>query len=226
MNRREDVGAHRGLRIGLTVLLLALLSVTVAFGGSVSTPNTFVPNTPALASEVNANFSAHEAAINDNNARVSALEGVSGQLHFPANALGEDPNSPIIQREFDGFLWQHNGVEGAHLTVMRPADWNGSSDVVMRLGMWRDTGAAGNVQFFCRPRHYAPGGTYNDTTGVVSDIQSDVGEIFDILTIVIPAARLGTDPYWDLVIQRNELVASPYLDDVRITTVELTYGRN
>jgi hypothetical protein len=38
------------------VLLLAASILSPAVAGTVAVPNTFQPNTPALASEVNANF--------------------------------------------------------------------------------------------------------------------------------------------------------------------------
>ncbi len=66
--------------IGMIVAPLALLSLGVAFASNVSTPNAFVANTAAVASEVNANFAAHAAAINDNNSKIvnheSTLAGV------------------------------------------------------------------------------------------------------------------------------------------------------
>jgi hypothetical protein len=43
----------------------------VALAGSVSVPNTFVGGTPAVADEVNANFSAVETAVNDNDSRIT-----------------------------------------------------------------------------------------------------------------------------------------------------------
>jgi hypothetical protein len=49
-----------------------------AYAGDVVLPNTFQAGTPAKASEVNANFTAIENAVDDNDARVTALE--SGQL--------------------------------------------------------------------------------------------------------------------------------------------------
>ena len=59
----------------------ALLGLLLAFGlapvseAQVSVPNTFVNGTLADADQVNANFDAVEAAVNDNDARVSSVEG-------------------------------------------------------------------------------------------------------------------------------------------------------
>ena len=59
---------------GLVVAPIALLGLSVAVAQNVSVPHTFVPGTPALASEVNRNFAAQSVAINDNDARLNALE--------------------------------------------------------------------------------------------------------------------------------------------------------
>jgi hypothetical protein len=53
---------------------LVLLSAGVSRASSVTIPHTFAPNTPALASEVNENFAAVGAGVNDNHARITALE--------------------------------------------------------------------------------------------------------------------------------------------------------
>lgn len=60
--------------LGLVTLPLAAYVVTRAFAGPVTIPHTFVADTPAVAEEVNANFSAVAAQINDNDARIAALE--------------------------------------------------------------------------------------------------------------------------------------------------------
>jgi hypothetical protein len=60
----------------ITVLATALSTfTTLAAAGQLNTPNEFQAGTPALASEVNANFDAVESAVNDNDMRISSLEG-------------------------------------------------------------------------------------------------------------------------------------------------------
>lgn len=55
------------------VASLAMLPL-LAISGEVVIPNTFVAGSKAVAAEVNANFDAAAAAINDNDSRISALE--------------------------------------------------------------------------------------------------------------------------------------------------------
>jgi len=55
-----------------TTMLLVSLNTSAS---NVTVPNIFVPSQPALASEVNDNFSAVADAINDNHSRIEVLEG-------------------------------------------------------------------------------------------------------------------------------------------------------
>lgn len=57
-------------------LAVAVVSVT-AWASSLTLPNTFTAGTTAKASEVNANFAAVKAAVDDNNARITALQTVA-----------------------------------------------------------------------------------------------------------------------------------------------------
>ena len=58
----------------LAALCTGLISVS-ANAGDLTTPNVFSAGTPAVAADVNANFDAVEAAVDDNDARISGLEG-------------------------------------------------------------------------------------------------------------------------------------------------------
>ncbi|MEW6431845.1 MAG: hypothetical protein AB1730_10085 [Myxococcota bacterium] len=65
-----------------TSLLVGAVIAGGAVAGNVTLPNVFQPNTPARASEVNANFSAVKAAVDDNASRIeqltTAIEGADG----------------------------------------------------------------------------------------------------------------------------------------------------
>ena len=63
--------ARLGRILAVAVSVTSVLDVALA--GPVTTPNAFTSGTPAVAAEVNANFSAFEAAVNDNDARLAAL---------------------------------------------------------------------------------------------------------------------------------------------------------
>ncbi len=73
--------------LGMLVVPLALVGIGVTYASSVATPNTFVGGTMAVASQVNANFAAHAAAINDNDARLDSHDGAPAFSAY-ANSLG------------------------------------------------------------------------------------------------------------------------------------------
>ncbi|MDF1701156.1 MAG: hypothetical protein P1V36_08365 [Planctomycetota bacterium] len=86
---------------GMLVLPLALITAGVLYADSVSTPNTFVAGTAAVADEVNANFAAHEAAINDNDSRLSALESTlpSFRATVSTNTTGDAMGTIVFDSE-------------------------------------------------------------------------------------------------------------------------------
>jgi hypothetical protein len=57
---------------------LAFMSCSVAMAGSLGVTNTFTAGNAANAADVNLNFDEVEAAVNDNNTRITALEGGGG----------------------------------------------------------------------------------------------------------------------------------------------------
>lgn len=65
---------------GAAPSVLVLIVAGIAVGSSVGVPNAFAPNTVADANQVNANFNAITAAVNDNDSRLTALEGALGGL--------------------------------------------------------------------------------------------------------------------------------------------------
>ncbi len=72
----------------LSKLLFVLSTILFSYGASASdltTPNVFSAGSAAVADEVNANFSAVETAVNDNDARIAALEMGPGDLTFQAS---------------------------------------------------------------------------------------------------------------------------------------------
>ncbi len=83
-------------------------------------PNTFVANTPAVASEVNGNFGAVETAVDDNNARIAALEATIASLQSTVNSLNSRltsvENNTVL--ELDGLLGysEFNGYPTAEFT--------------------------------------------------------------------------------------------------------------
>jgi hypothetical protein len=164
------------------------------------------------------------ADIVDGSVTSADIEDYTRVLYFPAQGLADDPADSTIEPNYDGLRWQ-NVSTSARLIISRPADWDGVSDVNVRLFFYPTTATAGNVQFFIRPRVYDPGDTFLDTTGVLSTIVSvSQANQYNEMLISIPASRFGTKAWWYLVFQRNISVASPYPDDVVLMTVSLSYS--
>jgi len=91
-------------KITLTAGLILSVSTT-AFAADVTIPNTFTAGSPAVAADVNANFSAVKTAVDDNNARVTtnstnitnATNGISANTASAAtNASGVASNAANI----------------------------------------------------------------------------------------------------------------------------------
>lgn len=80
----------RRWRVCLAAGIAALLVWTVPAYSDViwpvAVPHDFVPNRPARASEVNANFDALEEAVNDLHARLAVIEGRTGE-YVPAGTI-------------------------------------------------------------------------------------------------------------------------------------------
>ena len=74
-------------RILLCLSLLLITLSPVAHADTVSIPNTFVNGTPADAEQMNANFDEVEAAVNDNDARITAAQDTASAA---AGAAGEN----------------------------------------------------------------------------------------------------------------------------------------
>lgn len=123
-----------------------LVAAAVAQASPVTVPNTFSGNTPASASQVNANFSAVKTAVDDNHARLSTLEArpaprinctireiaqrsvVAGHDNTASDvycAAGEFPTSPLA---WGGQVWPDQVWPIGNLTAAGLRIWffNGS----------------------------------------------------------------------------------------------------
>jgi hypothetical protein len=146
------------------------------------------------------------------------------RITMPAQALNESSTPTVITRADIGLLWQDSAAEGAFLSIHRPADFAGTGNVTLTLLVVRDTAAAGNLQFFARPRDYDDGDGFLDAAGILSNITTNADLTRREMVITIPANQLPKE-WWDIVIQRNSSVTGPYTGDVVVSHVELTYDR-
>lgn len=95
-------------------LLLSVLIIPPVTAGAVSVPNTFQPNTPALASEVNANFDALVLAVNALQAQVDAqaatISTLQAELATAEATISTLQSNSVLA--LDGFLFLDMDAEG------------------------------------------------------------------------------------------------------------------
>lgn len=151
-------------------------------------------------------------------------QALTRTLSFPANALNFDKTSTVITQSAAGLTWQSNFASPAYLILPRPADWDGSSDVQLRLNFFQKTAGSGDVQFFIRPRGYDAGDTFADASSLSGD-PAPVGgvNVIQEQLITIPAARFGAKSLWVITIQRKGS-SETFAGDIILQAVSLTYG--
>lgn len=166
------------------------------------------------------------AKLADESITAAAIQNRLRNLSLPATVLSFEPTSTIIAPTTLGLRWQSNFANSAFLSLPRPADWDGTSNVVMRLYFQTTTSNSGNVQWFIRPRAFAPGDTFVDTSSQLPDALTTVpvGSLLKIFdqTFTIPATRFGGKPLWMISLQRAA-TNETYTDDLILSAIELTY---
>ncbi|MDJ0973942.1 MAG: hypothetical protein QNJ98_05745 [Planctomycetota bacterium] len=108
---------NKNFALGMMVVPLALLGLGVAVASSVSTPNTFVSGTTIVAADVNANFAAHEAAINDNDSRLTTLEGAGAPKE---TVIIGSPIGPAASQDFFALIDRSASFTFADVAAMLP----------------------------------------------------------------------------------------------------------
>ncbi len=146
------------------------------------------------------------------------------KIGFPANALNHNTGGLISQSFSAGLRWQSNYTDSAGLTLPRPTDWDGTSDVTLRLWFFPTTATAGYVDWFIRPRAWSAGSVVGDAASLNSTAAVSVNQanVLKEQFFTIPAARLNTGLMWYITLQRLG-ASETYRDDVVLMTVELSY---
>jgi hypothetical protein len=148
---------------------------------------------------------------------------VTRTLPFPARAIAFNPIAGITLST-TGLRYPNDNVV-SYLTLPRPADWNGTSDVTIRLFVSPESSNPGNVQFYMRPRVYDPGDPFQDADAYLTDVvavaESDSNHE---VRVAIPATAFGTKAWWQLVVQRSDQVADAYPDGVVVSSLAIEYA--
>lgn len=101
-----------------TSLLVSLVIAGFALASNVTLPHTFQPNTPARASEVNANFSAVKTSVDDNYSRITTLES--------SFATSQDAGASLASTV--------TGLEARVTALEQPCTGSGPNDVMIQVG--------------------------------------------------------------------------------------------
>jgi hypothetical protein len=144
-------------------------------------------------------------------------------ISFPANALNYRPGS-IINEDAAGLVWAYDDAESAYLIISRPADWDGESDVEMRLYFLPTITSRGNVHFFVQPRAFNPGDVFEKA----EELSDDPVQVLQMNTvreqvITIPAPFFEEGALWAISIRRAGW-ESTYRYDVVLMSVALSYN--
>ena len=141
----EDMRNSTAFVLGALVVPAVICGMAAVFASSVTVPNVFTGGTPAIAAEVNANFAAVEAAINDNNARIESLEGGAVLGTEPLCIIRGSVNADGSIENGTGFSVVKGGT-GEYTIVFDLAfiDFPTLSGTVL-LGPGGDAGVFGNV---------------------------------------------------------------------------------
>ncbi len=221
------------IRFAAVVLGMIFFSTIYASAGDLTIPHQFNAGDPAVAAEVNENFTEVEAAVDDNDVRINTnlsyidavVNIISTQtISIPARALSYNPSSTIITIDSSGLLWQQDYASSAAVVIKAPADWVGD-DVIFHIFFRTTTTTPGDVDFFIRPNSFNSGDDVSSSSSVgslgVSVSGSPIGTYYQN-SITIPADRLLGGDWWYNSIQR-EGSESTYTDDVVVYSVAFEY---
>lgn len=92
----------RGFHV-LVIMLAGILLSHAVRSSDVNGTVTFTANTTARASEINANFNAVISAVNDNHARITALESDTNLTKCPPDMV---PNGPGCIDRYEASVWE------------------------------------------------------------------------------------------------------------------------
>lgn len=95
------------IKLLVTGLASAIFMIPVTWAGNLTIPNIFISGTPASAAEMNANFDAVEAEVDDNDSRITALETLVATLQAQLAAV---QNNSVL--DLDGTLTLDTDANG------------------------------------------------------------------------------------------------------------------
>ncbi len=115
-----------------------------ATAGSVTIPNSFSSGTPAVAAEVNDNFSAVKTAVDDNDSRLTAIESGAVSVNLTGLIDDDDDDTCRLRRSPSGYSYYNTG-SGANCAAYMPVTLpHGRTLLTMRCTVFDNDGVALN----------------------------------------------------------------------------------
>jgi TolA-binding protein len=167
---------------------MALLCAS-AQAGSLDVPHTFTGGTPAVAGQVNANFSSVETAVNDNHARIVELEAQVAQLQSQVAQL--QASMPSAQTlEFIDNLAEVMALQGNNVVFngvnVHVRNGQGSTTTVNGLGNlivgYDETRATGNDKSGSHNIVLGRRNNYTQYGGLVAGSMNEISAPFATVT--------------------------------------------
>lgn len=134
------------MRAIVLTLSIGLVTASSVWAEEFVVPNAFVANTPAVASEVNANFDAIAAAINGLAARVDALEAPSASSDCALGRLEGYYRIISLESELGAVYsggWNVDGMSTRHEGICFRADHTYEGEGISHTDVTRGTGGYG-----------------------------------------------------------------------------------
>lgn len=194
----------------------------------------FSADTPAIAAEVNANFSAVQSAINGTDQQVQDLKDITNTrvrtflpqgLTLTRQRMGDTSAGAVYDRHPNGLRWSATFVGGARIDMKAPGDYAGNG-AELSIAFSTTTPDSGFASFFIRPESYNAGDSYPSPISITTDYVAVAGELVYVQTFDIPSGRLEGN-WWHISIQRigADSINNPetYDDDLVVHSVALEY---
>lgn len=168
------------------------------------------------------------STIVDESITANDIKNRTRTISYPANALSYTPGDAVIKQSAIGLDWAASFSSAAYLWITKPSDWDGSSDVVLRIYFQVTSSNGGSAGFFIRPRSYSVGNVFADATSQNADgsptvaVSANGNRMIYGQTFTMPANKFARDN-WVVTLQRLGTGTETYGDSVILHTVEISY---
>ncbi len=168
------------------------------------------------------------STIVDESITASDIKNRTRTISYPANALSYTSGDAVIKQSATGLDWAASFSSPAYLWITKPSDWDGSSDVVLRIYFQVTSNNGGSAGFFIRPRSYNVGNVFADAASQNADgssvvtVSANGNRTIYSQTFTMPANKFARDN-WVVTLQRLGAGTETYGDSVILHTVEISY---